>query len=113
MISFDFTVDTDRSITFLTKEFKFDCRMDQTISDNFRLIGKFSSLMFTLQSIIVMRLVARNTKISILSLAVFSCDVILAKFASYFLHNTLNTSLNSLYFDSLMVKCTMYMGRIF
>ena len=113
MISFYFTVDTDGSIALLAKEFKFDGRMHQTISDNFRFIGKFSSFMFALQSIIVMRLVARNAKICILSLAVFSCDVILAKFTCYFLHKTSNTSLSSLYFDSLMVKCTMYNGRIF
>ena len=99
MISFDFTVDTDGSIALLTKEFKFDGRMHQTVSDNFRLISKFSSFMFALQPIIMMGLVTRNTKIGILSLAIFPCNVVLAKFACYFLHSTYNTSLSSLYFD--------------
>jgi hypothetical protein len=58
VIPFDFAVYTYGSIAFQTKQFKFNGRVYQTVTNNFGFLSQLSSLMFMNEPVIMMRLVA-------------------------------------------------------
>jgi hypothetical protein len=68
---------------------------------------------FVDETVVVVGLVAADAEIGVFGLAVLAGDVVLAEFAGDFLDRGDPTSLSSRYLDSLMVKCTIYRGRMF
>jgi len=107
VVALDLAVHANGSVALKAEEFEFDAGVDKAVADDFGFVCKFCPFVLMHKSVVVVRLIARDTKVGIFRLAIFPGDVVLAEFAGYFLRIGRLTSLSSLYFDSLMVKWTI------
>lgn len=99
MIAFDFAVDADGTIAFQAEKLKFYGGMEEAVADDLWFLSKFRPFVFGLQPIFVVGLIARDTQIGILRLAVLPRNILITQLTRNFLHNCCSTSLSSRYLD--------------
>lgn len=85
VVAFDLAVDADGTVAFQTEQLQFYGGVEEAITDDLRFLSQLSPLVFALQAILMVALIARNAQIGILGLAVLPGDVILAKLTRDFL----------------------------
>lgn len=76
VVAFYLAVHTNRSIALKTEKLKFYCWVDRTVTDHFWFLGELSAFMLVLETVVVMGLVTRNTKIGVFCLTILPSDVV-------------------------------------